>query len=228
MMKRFLGLAILSILLILGACGDEETNVPETGTPDNETETPEAEETPADDQPDDEEEAEEIDLTAYFMEDGTTAHFKGEGNEFAELNVRTEYLQADYVAVYEDNGGTTILRVYRLADGRIDLVEEQPEFYEDYTATSEELDALEPISTYLETPIALGDEVKGMEVVQLDATVETPFETFENAVVAEQVNEDGSINRSHFVEGYGEVKREFIMEEEENTFTVTSSLETIE
>lgn len=227
-MKRFLGLATLSLLLLIGACGDEESNVPENDTPENETETPEAVDEPSDEQTADEEEAEEIDLTAYFMEDGTMAHFKGDGNEYAELNIRTEYLEEDYVAVYEDNGGTTILRVYRLADGRIDLVEEQPEFYEDYTATAEELNALEPISTYLETPIEMGNQIKGMEVIELDVTVETPFETFENAVVLEQVNDEGSINRSYFVEGYGEVKREFIMEEEDNTFTVTSSLETIE
>ena len=67
-----------------------------------------------------------------------------------------------------------------------------------------------------------------MEVIELDVTVETPFETFDNAVVLEQASEGGGINRSYLVEGYGEVKREFIMEEEAETFTVTSSLESIE
>lgn len=227
-MKWFLGWGMLSFLLVLGACGDEEPNMPEVGTPETETEIPEEIEKPVEETENDGEEAEESSLSAYFMENGTTAHFKGEGNEFAELDIRTNYLEDNYVAVYEDNGGTTMLRVYRLTDERIELVEEQPEFYEEYTATAEELDALEPISTYLEIPIELGDRVKDMEVMELDATVETPYETFENAVVLEQESEDGSLNRSYLVEGYGEVKREFIMEEGEEAFTVTSSLETIE
>lgn len=227
-MKRFLGWGMLSFLQMLGACGDDEPNMPEVGTPETETEIPEEVQKPVEESENDSEEGEESSLSAYFMENGTTAHFKGEGHGFAELDIRTDYLEEAYVAVYEDNGGTTILRVYRLTDDRIELVEEQPEFYEEYTAAAEELNALEPISTYLEIPIELGDRVKDMEVVELDATVETPYEMFENALVAEQESEGGGLNRLYLVEGYGEVKREFIMEEGEETFTVTSSLETIE
>lgn len=223
-MKRFLGWSMLSLLLLLGACGDEEPKMPEVGTPEPETEIPEEVERPESEG----EEAEKSGLTDYFMEDGTTAHFKGEGNEFAELDIRTEYLEEDYVAIYEDNGGTAMLRVYRLTDDRIELVKEQPEFYEEYTAAAEELEALEPISTYLELPIELGDRVKDMEVIELEAEVETPYQTFDNAIVLEQESEGGGLNRSYLVEGYGEVKREFVMQDGEEAFTVTSSLEIIE
>lgn len=223
-MKRFLGWSMLSLLLLLGACGDEEPKMPEVGTPEPETEIPEEVERPESEG----EEAETSGLTDYFMEDGTTAHFKGEGNEFAELDIRTEYLEEDYVAIYEDNGGTAMLRVYRLTDDRIELVKEQPEFYEEYTAAAEELEALEPISTYLELPIELGDRVKDMEVIELEAEVETPYQTFDNAIVLEQESEGGGLNRSYLVEGYGEVKREFVMQDGEEAFTVTSSLEIIE
>jgi hypothetical protein len=211
----------LAVLLLLGACG---VNVAEEGTAAaDEKAVQQASGEKAEKEACDR----EMDAFAFFMADGTTAHFKGEGNEFAELDVRTAYLEGSHVAVYEDNGGTVVLRVYRLGEDRIELVKEEPEFYEEYAPSLEELEALAPISVYLEFPMQTGDVINGRTLVDMEAEVETPYKTFKHAIVFEENTESG-INRTYFVEGFGEVKREFLMETEDGPFTVASSLESLE
>lgn len=225
-MKRFWVSSL--IVLLLSACGSKPV-MPEVGTPESETKIPENVDQAAENNIEAEEpDGNEADLYAYFMEDGTIAKYKGEGNEYAALTLRTTYLPEGHIAVYEDNGGTVTLRVYRLGGNRAELVKEEPEFYEEYTPTAEELQALKPISLYYQLPIAVGDAVKGMAVIQTDAQVETPYRNFDGAILLEQTGEDGAMLRSYFVKEFGEVKREFRMTEGEEEYIVTSSLESIE
>ncbi len=163
----------------------------------------------------------------FFMKDGTTAHFKGKGNEYAELTIRTEYLKDNHVALYEDNGGTVVLRVYRLSKNQVVLVKREAEFYGKYKPTLKELRALKPISVYLKFPMKKGDKIDGRKIVSTNATVETPYKKFKKAIVFESKSKDGAINRTYFVRGYGEVKREFILKQGKDVFKVTSSLKSI-
>lgn len=213
-MKFIQWMLIILLMLILGACGTDTTD----------SEMPEDEGQQSEEEP----EIDENDPYRFFMEDGTIAHFKGEGNEFAEFTVRTVYLAENHLATYEDNGGTTVLKVYRIEGDTADLVLEQPEFYEEYNPSLEELNALQPIARYFELPIDVEDQVNGKEVVLLDSLAVTPFKKFDHAIMTEKIEEDGAIVRTYFVEGYGEVKREFVMGEGADEFRVTSSLEKIE
>lgn len=163
----------------------------------------------------------------FFMKDGTTAHFEGKGNEYADLTVRTKYLKDNHVALYEDNGGTVVLRVYRLSKNRIELVKWEAEFYKEYNPTSKQLRALKPISVYMKFPIKKGDIIDGRKIVSTNATVTTPYKKFKKAFVFESKSKDGAINRTYFVKGFGEVKREFILKQGKDTFKVTSSLKSI-
>lgn len=215
-MKRLFNLSVLSLLL-LGACGLEEPE-PEVQAPDPETGVSETESP----------EKEEVDPHEFFRADGTIAYFKGEGNEFAQFTQRTVHLDDDHIAIYEDNGGTTVLRVYRISEDKIELVKEEPEFYEEYSATSEELKQLEPVSVYLEFPLEKGMELEGRTLVETGATVETPYQTFDDAYIFESPEADGNLSRWAFVEGFGEVKREFIIQEEAGSAAVTSTLESVE
>ncbi|RNF38364.1 hypothetical protein [Planococcus salinus] len=235
-MKKMTIAAGMLALLTLSACGDDAPPEPEVqipaGSDTNVTdEDPEQVEEAIEEEASEEElgesEGENVDPYAFFMEDGTTATYEGKGIEYAALSIRTEYLEEDHIALYEDNGGTILLRVYRLSEDKVELVKEEPEFYEEYTATAEELSALEPISTYLEFPIEEGNKMNGRTIVETGATVETPYDTFEDAIVIENKSES-SVSRSYITEGFGEVKREFLSEEGEEEFVVTSSLETIE
>ena len=226
-MKRLMASACL-LLFGLAACGaepDPEPVIPDAVTPQPDTETPGEGEEPASG---DEEAEIPGDPYAFFLEDGAIAHYKGEGNEYAQLTKRTVHLAGGHIAVYEDNGGTTVLSVYRLTDDAADLVKEEPEFYEEYVASLEELHALEPISRYFELPIEVGGQMNGMPVKELGVQAETPYKVFDDAILLENKTEDGAIIRSYFAEGYGEVKREFIMSDGENEYEVTSSLEKIQ
>lgn len=217
-MKYLLGTGSLALALLLGGCGGDEPVEPEVQIP------PGSDTNVTDEEPD----GERNNPLAFFMEDGVTAQFKGDGNEFAALTVRTEHPAEDYVALYEDNGGTVMLKVYRLSDDRVDLVKEEPEFYDEYNPTLEELEALETISTYLEFPLEEGNTIGDRTVVETGATVETPYDTFDDAIVLESESAENTINRWYFVEGYGEVKREYIAQEDGEEFKVSSVLESVE
>lgn len=172
---------------------------------------------------------ENTEAAAYLMEDGIIAHFSGDGNEFASYTLRTQRLDDQHMATYEDNGGTVMLRVYRLSDEKIELVKEAGEFYNDYEPSVEELAALEPISTYLQLPPNEGDSFDGWTVVSTSASVDTPFALFEQVVVLENHNKDeGTTVRKYLTETYGEVKREFSYKDGDQTAMVTSVLESIE
>lgn len=214
-------------LLLLTACGTNssyEQNLPEL---DNQV-TEENEKDPVGESTSEEESATEEPFE-FFMPDASTATFLGEGNEYASFTLRTVYLDDEHIATYEDNGGTVTLKVYRISDNAVELVKEQAEFYEEFTTSSEELEALEPIRTYLRFPLEVGMVIDDWAVTEKNANVETPFENFENVIVLENEEAENILNKTYFVEGYGEVKREFRMQEEgQDEFVVTSVLESIE
>lgn len=229
------GLGGLALVLAVAGCGTQEMATEEPAgeaAQEDAVEDEALEETPAETTSGDSHGSEEaaIDPYDYFLEDGSTARFEGYGNEFAEFTLKTDYMEANHVATYESNGGTVVLRVYRLLDDRIELVKQEGEFYDEYTASFEELEALEVISTYLEFPIEEGQEIGDATVVETGASLETPYQNFDNVFMLETIEEeDGSVYRNYFVEGYGEVKREFRGSvDDPDEMAVTSTLASIE
>ncbi|OKL37891.1 hypothetical protein BLL40_00205 [Domibacillus mangrovi] len=165
-----------------------------------------------------------VDLSSYFLKDGQIAHFVGEGNEFASYKARTVWHDDRHVSVYEDNGGTVMARTFRVEDERIVVVREEGEQYENYVPSDGELESLKPLYTYLQLPLKAGQSFDGWTVTDDSSSVETPLQTFDHAVVLEKIGEDGATVRSYFVDGFGEVKREFVMD----NFIVSSMIERIE
>lgn len=237
-MKYWLGFGGMALMLTVAGCGTQDTvtEEPEEDTVQEETIQDEAteaeqEETPAEGTSGDSHDGGQaaVDPYDYFLEDGSIARFEGYGNEFAEFTLKTNYMEANHVATYEDNGGTVVLKVFRLHEDRIELVKQEGEFYDDYTASFEELEALEVISTYLEFPIEEGQEIGDATVVETGTSLETPYQNFDDVFVLESMTEDGSINRNYFVEGYGEVKREFRANaDDSDEMAITSTLASIE
>lgn len=167
----------------------------------------------------------DVSLLDYFLPDGSSAHYKGDGNEFAELDITVDSPAEDYVVVYENNGGSFIQKVYKLEGDEIQILQEEPVEIKAEVTNEEELQAMQPIGIYLKGPIEKGTVFEDWEITEIDASVETPYQKFDDAVVLEQKGED-FINRKYLVKGYGEVKRESIMTTEKD-FVVTSSLETV-
>ncbi len=240
------GIKILSILclllLFLSACGfqtekiskenpnlNETTNGQENTNEDNNEVKDNSEENNNEkEQPDTNSENVSIDLTNFFMKDKSVAKYLGEGNEYATYTARTQWHNVHTVSIFEDNGGTILLRTYRITDKAIELINEQGEFYGEFHPTDDELDAMPAISTFLQLPIEKDREFDGWEIIEINQTLETPLQKFEDVIKMQKFDETGSVQNRYIVKNFGEIKREFIMEEEDLMFSVTSTIESID
>lgn len=230
---RFIGLVIASIFLVAACTNDKPQNEPEQNS-DAPVTAPE--ETPGDNRPDEDEpgknsgEEADIPLSDLFLPDGTHAHYKGDGNEFAELDIEVTKINDTYVIIDENNGGVLLRTVYGIQDDQIVTLSEEPIDLDEPLPTVEDLSQLEPIEVYFQQPVEEGSTFGDWTIVETAAPVETPYKTFDNAIVVE-MKDEGFINRKYFVTNYGEVKRESIMKadgNDEQDFIVTSTLESIE
>ncbi|MFJ8064975.1 hypothetical protein ACIQYS_10110 [Psychrobacillus sp. NPDC096426] len=212
-MIKYLFILILSFFLV--ACGAEKPV--ETGTtiksPSEEVITPSK---PS------------ISLSHFFMPDNSVAHFKGEGNEYATYSLTTLYPFENYVITFENNGGTVVQRIYNIQDNKISLIAENEEAYEPRPHSLAELQAMQEIEVYLATPFEVGTEFNDWKITSTTEILETDLQTFDHVIVIEKTNEDDSIMRKYFTKNFGEIKREFIMQEGDEQFIVSSVIESVE
>lgn len=230
-MKWIKFLSILCFLLFLSACGFTTETTMNEGSNQNEKTNDEEEVINKDsenEQPDINSDDEAIDLSNYFMKDNSIAKYLGEGNEYATYSARTQWHNTHTVSIFEDNGGTILLRTYRITDDAIELINEQGEFYGDFNPTNDKLDAMPKISTFLQLPIVKDKEFDGWSIIEVGLTLETPLQEFNNVIQIQKTDATGSIQNRYIVENFGEIKREFIMNEEDSEFSVTSTIESIE
>lgn len=221
---------ILITIVVLAACMSTQTPTEKPVEEENNGtvngDIPEMPEVTPDEQPSEKPAKTEVQLSDFFFSDGTKAHYKGEGNEFAELDIEVVQVNKHYFVVYENNGGSYLRKIYKVEEHKIITLEEQPVDFEQPLPTLNEIEAMQPIGVYLEEPFTEGAKFGDWTIVQTEDAVETPYKTFEKAIVVE-MKEDNFVNRKYFVQGYGEVKRESIMNMGEGEFVVTSSLESI-
>ncbi|MGE7543793.1 hypothetical protein [Sporosarcina newyorkensis] len=223
-MKRNSIVLVFALLLVMAGCSSKPaTSLDGSGsTNDKPTKDEQTNESQTDHQ---DAEKTEVQLLDYFLPDGSSAHYKGEGNEFAELDITVNSPIEDYIVIHENNGGSFIQKVYKLQGDEIQVLQEEPVELNADVPSKEELEALKPIRVYLKGPIEKGTTFDDWTIVKMDASVETPYQQFEDAIVIEKEDKD-IINRIYLVKGFGEVKRESIMTSEED-FVVTSLLETV-
>ena len=211
-MKKYY-LFLFIAMLSLAACGENNIDTPNEVAPDQpnvDGKTEPAEET--------------MDLADFFMPDGSIVEFEGEGNEFASYTQKTEWIDDQYVNVYEDNGGTTVLYTFRVTDDQVDVIRREGEMYKEDQATAEELDKLTTLYIYLKLPLEKGAKFDDWEVVEVDGTLDTPYDTFKDVITIEK-DEDDILTRLYFAKDYGEIKREVVMEDE--SMTVTSTIKNV-
>lgn len=222
-MKKFF---ILVTLLFLVGCGqDKDTSESVTNSSRTKTDHPtEGANNTSENQP--------VNLKQYFMPSKTTAYFEGQGNEYATYMTKTIWLNEEFVAVAEDNGGATTMRIYHVLSDKIILVSDElvETSIDDIVFPDEaELKNLTPIGTYLSGPLDEGITFDNWTIKKIGATLETPFKTFDDVMILEEKGDD-YINRKYLVESFGEVKRETIMKtgEGEEDYTVSSVLTKVE
>jgi len=171
---------------------------------------------------------EETNLIQYFLEDDSSAKFKGVGNEYASFTLKTHYLYENFVATYEDNGGTIMRRFYKISPTQITLIQEQGEAYEEAKPSLQELESMEDISIYLEIPLKVGTKFDGWHITSITSTVKSDIQNFDNVIVMEKKDEQGNLMRKFLAKDFGEIQREYISTKEEAPFTVSSIIERIE
>lgn len=173
-------------------------------------------------------------LLDYFLADGAKAHFRGEGQNFSELDVQFAMPYENYVIVHESNGQAIVRYVYQIGEKQIttlsyDLVDSTTDF-----PSLDEIKKMEPVGVYLHKPFEKGQLFGQWEIVETDVPVETYFKDFDNAFVLQSTEpiigaeNKAYIIKKYFVEGFGEVKRESIMKTADGEHLVmTSTLESV-
>jgi hypothetical protein len=170
---------------------------------------------------------EDITLSKFFMNDNSTAQFKGEGNEFTSYTLKTRFLFDDYIATYEDNGGTVIEKIYRIFDDHIGIIARNAEVYEPKIRTLEELKAMPELEIYLGTPLKVGNEFEGWKVISTSEIVKSNSNFFEDVIVIEKKDGQNTIERKYFAKDFGEIKREFTMTTNGKQSVASSTFEKI-
>lgn len=183
--------------------------------------------------PDEKEEVEEetISMRDFFPSNDVSLHFKGEGNEFAELDIEIFHVDEDgehYIVKRENNGGVYFQSVYKISQKKIELLEDNIINLDEPFPKTEELRTLDSIGIYLQSPIKEGTTFESWEIVDVNATIETPYKLFNNVIIIESQDSD-FINRKYFARGFGEIKRETVlMMDDETDYIVTSTIESMD
>lgn len=176
----------------------------------------------------DEQSTQENMMLDFFLPEGSKAHYEGEGNEFAELDIEVVAANDTYVVVDEDNGGALIRTIYSIQQDKIEILSKETIDFDVVIPTIKEIANMEPIDVYLQKPFNKGATFGEWTITETGVSVETPYKKFENAIVIEMKDND-FVNRKYFVQGFGEIKREAIMDTDENEeFIITSLLESLE
>jgi hypothetical protein len=175
----------------------------------------------------DEESNSDVSMWDFFLADNSKAHFKGEGNEFAEKDIEVRHPYDNYIVIHESNGGAVLRQTFKVGSDKIEILEQSMYDFEKEIPTLNEIQAMQPIDIYLQKPFIEGATFGDWTVIQTEVTVDTPYKSFDNAFVIEK-NETDSLIRKYFVQGIGEVKNEFFMKSEGEEFIVTSTLESIQ
>lgn len=201
-----LSITFLSILIFTG-CSSKTTGLDDSGNSGESTDPAKQEDRSADGKP---AQYNDMDLADYFLPDTSKAHFQGEENKIANLDIDYAQPYKNYVIVHESYNGTLTRYIYKIEDDQIlQLNQRVVELKEDFPSL-EEVEKMESNGIYLKKPFEVGTKFDDWEIVETGIKVETPYQTFENAFVIETMSQNALI-RKYFVEGFGEVKRESVM-----------------
>ena len=135
MRKIKLLLLLFSALIILIGCTQKNNDNPpdanNTNSNSNEEEksddetTGDVEEKQDDQTTENEKESEkELSMINFFLPNGSSAHYEGDGNEFAELTIEVTHIGDKFVVIDENNGGALIRKIYQVESEKIETLSE--------------------------------------------------------------------------------------------------------
>ena len=238
MKKLKITLALITVMMLLAACGgdgDTETPAETPAEAPQEEAAEEPAETPSEGENQEEPEAEEpaeeareytVDML-YPFESDTHRIYAGEGNEYVSYDVYVDFVNEERIQLRENNGGTEIVRVLEKKDGTLKEVIFEPETYykENFLSKDANTDRI-----LLMEPIAEGTTWKSGEetstITAVSKEVATPYGTFDAVEVTRVTKSDSGdyTNIDYYAENMGLIKTLNIGED----YEVSSSLEKIE
>jgi hypothetical protein len=167
-----------------------------------------------------------ISLMDYFPSPPLEKSFLGNGNEYAQYTETFYENTGEFYPSIVNNGGTQMLRVYKVNEKEISIVYEQAEYYEE---TVPEISSIEPnfsSKPLLQTPVEVDKTAGDWKIISLTEQVTVPYGEYTDVIVIEKQNEDGSVNRQYWAPKVGKIKDEFYLEDENGTaYEVTSELQ---
>ncbi len=149
------------------------------------------------------------------FEEGNYWKYNGYGNEFASLERKVLYKDANRVQVMDGNPGTTMAVIYEVSDEKVSVVYSEGEFYEEKNILSVENNMDQPI---LLAPVEENQtwESNGNKytVISTKEKVETDAGTFEECVLVKvEYNENPAYSNIYYKADLGMVKQDYIDEE---------------
>lgn len=230
---------LLTAILLLGC--SQETNHPsdehsspptvvneQPGGNDEEPGVEDEEEGSKDEEPIEVDEQPSVSLLDYFPNKPMEKDFLGTGNEFAQYKEMVLTNEGFYYPAIIDNGGTRMLRIYKVTNDGISTVYEQPEFYNENIPPLAPLEASFKEVPLLTLPLEIGKSIGEWKLVQVNETITVPYGKFNEVVVLEKVNQDGSINRQYWAKQFGKVKDEYSYQDQTGqSIEVLSELQAI-
>lgn len=178
------------------------------------------------------------DLRAYLPAlVGMTYHYEGMGMEFASFTRRLTFA-AQGLLQLEDLSGTNLAQVVERRQEEIKVIYAEKEFYEGESLLEEAVRRSRPLGRsvdliLLKAPPKVGtnwqDQQFQREITAVGEVVEVPLGVFYDVAVVKSRSRDGASGEiyEYYAKNVGLIKREFILESEGETFTVTSSLKAL-
>ena len=160
-------------------------------------------------------------LAEYFpLTVGSVWEYQGEGNEYASFTREVFFASGNRYQTMEDNGGTVMAIIYQVTEDAVTRTYSEGEVYDKINLLDKEANENTII---LKSPLESGNKWQTAdttrEIVDINATVQTPAGKYDNCIKVSVSSEHSTIYE-YYKEGVGLVKREFISEGLE----VTSSL----
>ncbi|MFJ7662225.1 hypothetical protein ACIQXW_07465 [Lysinibacillus sp. NPDC097162] len=167
-------------------------------------------------------------LASYFPQDGTTAYFQGEGNEFASYTLQTTYIDETSIAQVENNGGVTLLKVYRITKSAIELVYMEAADETPTLPTAHDIATFPVIEIILQQPLEVGSHFNGWEILSTTASIPTGLTTFHDVIELIKTK-DNMTTSKYFAKGVGLIRtKDEMVTNNGESFIITSTLQKIE
>lgn len=168
------------------------------------------------------------DLAAYFPADGSTASYQGEGNEFASYTLQTKYIDESTIAQIENNGGVTLLKVYRITNYAIELVYMEAVDEMPTLPSAQKIATLPVIEIILQQPLEVGRRFNGWDIVSTKASLTTEYSTFHDVIELRKIT-DNITTSKYFAKGVGLVlTKDEMLTTNGESFIISSTLQKIE